>query len=142
MPVTRPVYKLTVAVVVLLLFHVPPEVVSLSTAVEPVHTVAVPVIGPASGLLSTVAITLQPVPTAYVTVAIPDDTPVTAPVEPMVATSGLLIDQVPPDVASDKLVTEPTHTLNVPVTGDGVGLIVTVTLPSGPQHAPPYCALK
>jgi len=49
-PVTTPVLDPTDPIAVLLLLHVPPGVVELKTVVNPVQTVAVPVIAAGSGL--------------------------------------------------------------------------------------------
>ena len=49
----------------------------------------------------------------------------TSPVVPTVAiVAGILLHD-PPDVASASVVTEPAHTVAVPVMGDGAGLTVT-----------------
>ena len=54
--------------------------------------------------------------------------PATIPVlTPIVPTAGVLLLHAPKDVASDKLVVRPWHTLNVPVIGAGLGLTVNVT---------------
>jgi hypothetical protein len=44
-PVTTPVVEPTVAIAVLLLLHVPPDVALLSVVILPGHTLAVPVMG-------------------------------------------------------------------------------------------------
>jgi hypothetical protein len=60
-PVTIPVEP-TVAIVVLLLLHVPALVASAKPVVNPVHTTFVPVIAAGNGFTVTVAVTLpQPV---------------------------------------------------------------------------------
>ena len=59
----------------------------------------------------------------------------------MVATLVVVLAHVPPAVASVRLVVKPAHTVAVPVTDAGIGLIVTVTLPSAP-HKLPENALK
>ena len=59
-------------------------------------------------------------------VDVPDDTPVTTPVEePTVATLVLPLVHVPPLVISLKVVVNPAQTTAVPVTDDGNGLTVT-----------------
>jgi hypothetical protein len=60
----------------------------------------------------------------------------------MPATVVLLLLHVPPVVASAKVVLAPSQTDSIPVIGVGLGLIVTVTLPSGPQQPPAACARK
>lgn len=52
-PFTVPVNDPTVAIVVLLLLHVPPGVASLSVMLPPVPTVVVPVTGPGTGFTVT-----------------------------------------------------------------------------------------
>jgi hypothetical protein len=63
-------------------------------------------------------------------VDVPAATPVTKPVEAsIVATAGVALDQVPPGVASDNCVVEPTQTVKVPVIGSGAaGIGFTVIL--------------
>jgi hypothetical protein len=63
-----------------------------------------------------------------VIIAVPAATPVTTPVELMVATPVLLLLHVPPGVISDKLVVRPTQTLSVPVIAAGFGLTVMITV--------------
>ena len=66
---------------------------------------------------------------------VPDTTPVTTPLPmPIVAWDVLLLDHVPPGVASVNVVVDPTHTLAVPPIADGNGLMVItddVTHPVG-----------
>jgi hypothetical protein len=61
-------------------------------------------------------------------VADPAATPVMTPEALTVAIAVLLEDQVPPDVASLKVVVDPTQTLVVPVMAATVGRALTVTL--------------
>jgi hypothetical protein len=60
-------------------------------------------------------------------VAEPAETPDTIPEALTVATAVLLEDQVPPEVASLKVVVEPTQTLVVPVMAATTGSALTVT---------------
>jgi hypothetical protein len=60
-------------------------------------------------------------------VAEPAETPDTTPEALTVATAVLLDDQVPPAVASLKVVVEPTHTEVVPVIPATTGRALTVT---------------
>ena len=55
-----PVDGLMLAIAVLLLLHVPPDVASLNVAVAPRHIDVVPVIWPGSGFTYTVPVTTQP----------------------------------------------------------------------------------
>ena len=67
-PLTRPLL-FTVAAEVLVLLHAPPVVPSLNDVVEPAHTVAVPLIVPATGNGLTVTICVATVvPQVFVTV--------------------------------------------------------------------------
>ena len=59
-PVTTPVEELIVAILVLPLDHVPPPA-SLKVVVNPVQTVAVPVMDEGNGLTITTSLSVQPV---------------------------------------------------------------------------------
>jgi len=59
-PVTTPVADPTIAIVVLLLLHVPPPA-SLSVVVAPEHTVSVPSIAVGKGSMVSTAVIRQPV---------------------------------------------------------------------------------
>ena len=50
-------------------------------------------------------------------VTVPADTPVTTPVELMVAIAVLLLLHIPPELVSNKLMVEPTQTVEGPVIG-------------------------
>ncbi len=128
-PVTTPDSEPTVATPVLLLDHTPPGVPSVSVIVAATHTDDKPVMTVGSGLTTSVAVMMQVDPMVYVIIAVPAVTPVAIPVvEPMVATPRLLLLHVPPGVGSPKAVVSPTHTLSVPVIGNGNGLTVTVAV--------------
>lgn len=60
-------------------------------------------------------------------VATPEDTPVTIPDVPTVATAVLLLVQVPPGVPLFNVVVKPVHTEGVPVLGTSKGRGFTVT---------------
>ncbi len=60
LPVITPVVSPTVAVELLLLLQVAPAVVVDKVVVAPIHTEAVPVMAPGSGLTVTVTAALQP----------------------------------------------------------------------------------
>ena len=60
--VTTPVDEPIVAMLVLLLTHVPPEVVSLNPVVNPEQTIAVPEIAGGEGLTVNADVAMQPVP--------------------------------------------------------------------------------
>jgi hypothetical protein len=60
---------------------------------------------------------------------VPNETPVTIPeIEPTVATSVLLLVQVPPVDVVENVVVAVTQTVFVPVTGAGVGFTVSVSV--------------
>jgi hypothetical protein len=95
---------------------------------------------PASGngftVTFTIALTVpQPFVTEYDIGAVPEDTPVTTPVEPTVAANILPLLHTPPVVASDKPVVDDTQTTCVPLIVPGfangftVIAFVTVVVP-------------
>jgi hypothetical protein len=61
-PVTMPDVVPTVAVVLLLLLHMPPIVASLRVAVVPEHTVGEPVMATGTGFTVMGLVAMQPVP--------------------------------------------------------------------------------
>ena len=61
-------------------------------------------------------------------VAVPDDTPVTIPVDPAVANAVLLLLQVPPLVTSLSEVVRPAQTVLLPEMAVGNALIVTAVV--------------
>lgn len=110
-----------VATAILLLLQLPQLLATDTDAVEPAHTVELPLIAPAAPLTVTITFTEQPAVDVNVIDAVPDDTPLTTPdVLPTVATSVLpLLHAPPPLVALLNTVVEPVHTLSVPVIADG-----------------------
>lgn len=56
--------------------------------------------------------------------AVPEDTPVTIPVEPMVAIAGLPLLQAPPGEVSDSIIEDPAQTLPAPEIAGGSGFTV------------------
>ena len=60
-PVTTPVVEPTIAIVVLLLLQLPPDVRSLKGVVSPEHTLSVPSIDVGKGLTVAIAVVKQPV---------------------------------------------------------------------------------
>ena len=90
-------------------------------------------IAPGSGLTVNKAVVRQPAPSVYVIVVVaaeglPVTTPVAQPVEPMVATAVELLLQLPPEIALNKQVVAPWHTLSVPTIGPGVLFTVTIVV--------------
>ena len=125
----------TVATLVLLLLHVPPESpLEVSVAVVPVDRVLVPEIVPALGNAFIVTVvevlTLQPFAlTAYVTVAVPADTPDTMPEALTVATAVLLLLQLPPVKPLEiREVVAPWQSVFVPEMVPELGNALTVTV--------------
>ena len=126
MPVTIPVLLPIVAIVVLLLAHVPPGVASLKIVVCPTHTVGMPVIALGPGTV-TVVVIKHPPGMIYEIIDVPLNMPVTTPVLlPIVAMVVLLLVQVPPGVASLSDIVAPMHTVIVPAIGSGNGSTVNV----------------
>lgn len=127
-PVTTPVL-LTVAMDVAPLLHTPPEVVLLSGVVPPAHTIAVPVIAPATGngLIVTITVAIHPAGNVYVIDVVPAVLPVTMPVVPMEALPLLLLHP-PPVVTSVNIVVAPWHTTGIPLIADGNELTVTTVV--------------
>ena len=128
---------LTVAVVGLLLLQVPPLVASVRVLEEPGHTTVEPLMLPAVGVPVTVIVAVavavpQLLLTLYVIVAVPVAIPVTVPVALIDAMAALLLLQVPPVVASVRVVFAPVHTvvapLMVPALGAGLTVITLVAV--------------
>jgi len=113
-PLTVPVEEPIVATPVLLLLHVPPDVVELSVVLLPAQMLVVPVIE--AGVLFTVNVEVAiQLPILYVIVAVPAPAPVAVPVdEPIVATPVLLLLQVPPLTELVSVELPPTQTDIVP----------------------------
>jgi hypothetical protein len=90
---------------------------------EVIHTNVVPVITAGIGLTVMVATVLQPVAViVYVMSTTPAATPVTTPLEePTVAVALLLLAHVPPDVASLRVIVEPSQTVDEPAIAVGTG---------------------
>lgn len=129
-PVTTPAL-VTVATVGSLLTQVPPDVGD-KVVVSPIQILETPVIlttGRALTVTAAVGMDTQPVPDKVnVKVAVPADTPVTTPAFVTVATAGLLLSQVPPEVG-DNVVVNPAQILLEPViltTGKGSTVIALV----------------
>ena len=60
-PVSVPVVETIVAMIVLPLLHVPPDVPSLKVVVKPAHKLVAPVIATGKGFTTTEAVVIQPV---------------------------------------------------------------------------------
>lgn len=128
-PVTTPDREPTVATVVALLVHKPPGMQSVSVSVAPTHTPAEPPMGQGERLTVTAVVVKQPVGKVYVVVVVPVAIPVTMPVEdPIVATVGVLLAQVPPP-GSVNIIVAPTQRADGPPIGEGSGLITITAVP-------------
>lgn len=131
MPVDAP----TVAIVIALLLHVPPAVVSASVLLPPMHNPLLPVMGATEGSTVTVVVVVQPVPLVKVTGAVPTAMALTEPVvAPIVATAVLPLVQVPL-VASDNTVDAPAHIVVLPVMGDTGFTLIVLNAVATPPHA-------
>ena len=126
-PVTMPVVPPIVACVVLLL-QVPPVGDEDNVVVDPMQTVAVPVITPGFGFTVTVSVTEQPVKVeVWVMITAPGDTPLSVLVDPGVVTvaiPGILLLQLPLD-GSESVIVDPLQTVVGPEMAGGLGLTVT-----------------
>lgn len=117
MPDTTPEPDPTLATAGVDDIHVPPDGVSASVMVLPVHTVPGPVMAPGVGFTVNDRVASPP-GVEYVMMVTPAVTPVTTPVnDPTVATPGVPLVQVPPLVASVNTITAPAHTELGPVIG-------------------------
>ena len=130
-PQTLPVEEPTVAILVLLLLHVPPDGLELSVLQTPLHIDAVPVIAAGVALTVTVAVAdadEEQADTEYVITVVPGATEVTIPeVDPIVATDVLLLLHVPPAVPVGlvKVILAP-----VP----HIGVLLAILPPVGAEH--------
>lgn len=133
-PDTMPVEP-TVAIATSAEVQSPPGAASASIVVAPAHTVAVPVIVPATGSAVTVtSASVRQEPSLYVMRLVPADRPDIMPVEPAVATVVWLLLQVPPGVMLLSVSEEPWQILNVPVRVAGVRLtVIAFTADAVPQ---------
>ena len=114
--------------------HMPPTVTSASVVPSPMHTCGVPVIAAGTGFTVTIFMALQPVDSEYVTVAVPESTPLTWPVAGLtVAIAGALLVQVPPGTLLPSVVVPPTHTCGVPLISPGKGFTVSTAVALHPD---------
>ena len=124
-----------VAIVVDPLLQIPRADVLLNVVVEPVQTVAVPVI--VEGVVFTACIrvaAVQPLPKVYVIIVVPAVTGVIVPDElPIVATAVALLLQFPPASGSVSVSVLLVHTTEGPDIAPGVWFTVTVVLAGVPQ---------
>ena len=124
-PVTSPLTDPMEATDGLLLVHVPNAVASVSVVVVPWQSENVPNIAVGAGLTTTTAVVKQPVGNTYDITSLPAETPETNPdEEPTVAIEGVLLNHVPPDVASVKVDEAPGQRNDTPEIIAGKGLTV------------------
>jgi hypothetical protein len=125
-PVTAPL-AITVAIPGLTLVHVPPVVASANVEEAPIHIFIPPDIAAGAALTLIILVTVHPVPSEYVIVAVPGLTPLTTPLsDPTFATAVLSLLHTPPPTASVIVVVSFAHTAASPKIAVGERLIVTV----------------
>jgi hypothetical protein len=93
-----------------------------------------PLIDAGSGFTVTILVDTQPVGSVYVTGAVPANMPSTIPEKasmPAMPPEPPIV-HVPPEGEPLNVVTEPTHTLAVPLMADGSGLTVTIAVTQQP----------
>jgi hypothetical protein len=137
-PLTTPELFI-IAMLVFLLLHAPPDIVSLNVSVELLHSIVLPLIAPADGVLVTVITTLatadpQERLILYFIVSVPGVTPVTMPVLLTVATPVFVLLQVPPVPVSLSVAVLPAHKTLVPVIA-GTPATFTVSVALQPSIA-------
>jgi hypothetical protein len=126
-PPTTPVPDITVATLVLLLVHVPPPVLLVKVVELPTHMLVEPAIAAGLAVTVTVAVTRQP-EIEYVIIEVPVATPQKLPVPAIVATAGLLLDQVPPEAELLSNEQSPIQTSFVPVIAPGHKTVTVVVV--------------
>jgi hypothetical protein len=123
-PVTTPVVLPTLAAPKTALQL--PLPLSDKVVVAPGHTFIGPVIGDGGRFTVTTALTVQPVPSEYITGAVPALSQSTIPLALPIVMLLLVVVHVPPPAVLLKFVVLPMHTCSVPPITDGV--VFTVTL--------------
>ena len=118
----------------LLAAQLPPDAPSVSVIVYPAHTPVGPPIAPGAALTVNTTDELQPPANVYVMVLVPAIMLLITPVDPpIVATNVFPLLQLPPVVASLKVVSEPAHTAAVPKIEVGCGLTLTIAVAIQPD---------
>jgi hypothetical protein len=119
----------------LLLFHTPPVIASVNVMLSWAHTLAAPLIAPASGngftaMLAAVEALPQLLLTIYLIVSTPADTPEVTPLK--TPANVLLLLHTPPADRSARIVVAPTQTLVnpviVPASGNESTVIISVSI--------------
>jgi len=126
--VTTPDDASTVAIAVLLLVHVPPEILCARVLDAPTQAFVVPVIAASAALTVTCVTETQPAPDlTYDILAVPAATPVTMPdADPTVALVVALLVHVPPLVVFERAVVPPAHMVLLPEFAGNAAFTVTV----------------
>jgi hypothetical protein len=128
-PVTTPEPEPTVAILVLLVLHVPPVTLLLNVMFEPEQTDAVPGMMAGAVKTVTVAVASGAQPLEKEIIVLPAVPPVTIPVNgSTLATIVLPLLQVPLVIASLSVVASPEHTFLTPDIAVGKGVTVDVTV--------------
>ncbi len=127
-PDTTPEDASTVAIAVLLLVHVPPEMACARVLDAPTHAFVVPVMVASAALTVTCVTEMQPAPDRINDMlAVPVATPVTIPVaDPTVALVVVLLAQVPPPEVLMMVVVPPAQMLLLPEFAGSAAFTVTV----------------
>ena|ERR1043165_2853550 len=124
-PVTMPEPEPTIAIVPLLLIHVPPEVLPVSVVVRPAQTVLVPDMEDGVTFTEKATVREQPPDIVYIMVVVPRATPDTRPLADTGAMELLPLLHVPPVLAQLSADVPPRQALEVPFIGS-IGFIVIV----------------
>lgn len=119
-PVTEPVARPTVALLVLPLIHVPPDEVLTSVVFDPTHTELSPVIAGGAELTVTIAVRVHELEIVYVTIVVPTVTGVITPEDEIVATPGVLLVHVPPEGEDDNVVLPAGQSAKAPLITAGI----------------------
>ncbi len=97
----------------------------MSVVFEPTQTVPSPVIAGGAEVTVTTVVRVQEVGSVYVITVVPIETGDTTPDDDIVATAGVLPDQVPPVGEEERVVVPAGHKARSPITV--VGILFTVT---------------
>jgi len=125
--------------VAVLLDHIPPNIAFDNTVVAPSQTKDDPEITEGAGVTVTIAVVLHPEAEVYVSAVTPMETPVSTPEEdPIAATDGLPVAQVPPVSESVSVMEEPAQRASGPLNGGGTGFTVTIVAIEQPDAVTVY----
>jgi hypothetical protein len=130
-PVTLPKAS-TIATVISPLLHVPNGVASDKVIPADVQVMVPPIIGAGGAFTVIIVVTAHPVPAVNVIMVVPGVTPVTSPLDEIVATDGVLLLQVPEMELVSRIVS-PWHTCDGPPMAGGNGFTVTAAVAEQPE---------